>query len=57
MRPQLELGRNAMRLMLTVALCTFLAMSVTGQASANSIDYYEHSNHYSSNCDTPSRAC
>jgi hypothetical protein len=56
-RYQLQLGRDAMKLMLTVALSALLTTSVLGQATANSISYYEQSNHYSSNCDTPSRAC
>ncbi|WBK00121.1 hypothetical protein [Methylocystis parvus] len=46
-----------MKLILTVALTTLLALSAIGPAAANSTAYYDCYNHYSSNCDTPSGAC
>ncbi len=47
-----------MRLMLTFALSALLGLSILGQANAGS-GYYGDGNrdHYSSNCDTPSRSC
>jgi hypothetical protein len=47
-----------MRLILTMALTAMLAASAWSPATADSTAYYaDHYNHYSSNCDTPSRAC
>lgn len=46
-----------MKLILSITLTTLLALSAAGQAAANSTAYYEQNNHFSSNCDTPSRAC
>ncbi|WP_442756700.1 hypothetical protein ACNHKD_08960 [Methylocystis sp. JAN1] len=46
-----------MKLILTVTLTALLALCSLGPAAANSTAYYSHYNHYSSNCDTPSKAC
>lgn len=46
-----------MKLILTVTLTALLGLCAMGPASANSTAYYGGDNHYSSNCDTPSKAC
>ncbi len=47
-----------MRLILTIALAATMFGGAASSVAANSTSYYaDHYGHYSSNCDTPSRAC